>query len=116
MAVQFKNGDLYLLLHRDMTPCKNKLYMHCTFILFINQYMIILHLLGMSVTTGKFFPHIDSSIVAGAPRANGTGQVVFFSKNRSGGEKFSVDLILKGDRFASSYGYSLASADFNNDK
>ncbi|KAG1667809.1 Integrin alpha-PS1 [Nymphon striatum] len=71
--------------------------------------------LGMSVTTGKFFPNSESSYIAGAPRANGTGQVVFFSKNPSGGEKFSVDLILKGDRFASSFGYTLASADFNND-
>lgn len=76
---------------------------------------MLLFCLGMSVTSGKFFSNVPSSYVAGAPRANGTGKVVFFSKHPDGSADFAVDLILSGDKFASSFGYSLASADLNND-
>ncbi|GIY96147.1 integrin alpha-PS1 [Caerostris extrusa] len=69
--------------------------------------------LGMSVTSGKFFGN-ETSFVGGAPRGNGTGQVVFFQKNKME-STFSVELILNGEQFASSYGYSLASIDINND-
>lgn len=67
----------------------------------------------MSVTTGRFF-NGKQSFVGGAPRSNGTGQVVFFSKKRND-VVFEVQLILNGDRFASSFGYSLTSVDINSD-
>ena len=39
---------------------------------------------GMAVAYGRFFPNMEfQSIVAGAPRSQGTGQVVFFSKVRT---------------------------------
>jgi integrin alpha 7 len=69
--------------------------------------------LGMSVTSGKFFDS-TTSYAGGAPRANGTGQVVFFSKHK-GESTFDVNLILNGEQFASSYGYSMTSLDCNGD-
>ncbi|XP_015784877.1 integrin alpha-PS1 [Tetranychus urticae] len=68
--------------------------------------------LGMSVTSGKFFGD-KMSFVGGAPRSNGTGQVVFFSKEK--GSFLSVDLILSGEQFASSFGYTLLTMDLQND-
>jgi len=89
----------------------------------------------MSVTSGKFF-NGTTSYVGGAPRANGTGvkiylivikkickflidsyltgQVVFFSKQK-GESTFDKTLILSGEQFASSYGYSMTSLDSNGD-
>ncbi|GIY22456.1 integrin alpha-PS1 [Caerostris darwini] len=69
--------------------------------------------LGMSVTSGNFF-NGKRSFVSGAPRSNGTGQVVFFAKNRND-VVFEVQLILHGEKFASSFGYSLTSIDINSD-
>ncbi|CAG2167049.1 unnamed protein product, partial [Oppiella nova] len=69
--------------------------------------------LGMSVTSGKFFDS-STSYAGGAPRANGTGQVVFFSKHK-GESTFDVSFILSGEQFASSYGYSMTSIDCNGD-
>lgn len=67
----------------------------------------------MAVTSGKFFGN-DTSFVGGAPRGNGTGQVVFFQKNKLE-TTFLVQLVLNGEQFASSYGFSLTSMDTNND-
>ncbi|XP_054716032.1 integrin alpha-PS1-like [Uloborus diversus] len=69
--------------------------------------------LGMSVTSGKFFGN-ETSFVGGAPRGNGTGQVVFFAKDKME-SIFLVQLVLNGEQFASSYGYSLTSIDINSD-
>lgn len=69
--------------------------------------------LGMAVTSGKFFGN-ETSFVGGAPRGNGTGQVVFFQKNKLE-TTFLVQLVLNGEQFASSYGLSLTSMDTNND-
>ncbi|GIY00013.1 integrin alpha-PS1 [Caerostris extrusa] len=69
--------------------------------------------LGMSVTSGNFF-NGKRSFVSGAPRSNGTGQVVFFAKKRND-VTFEVQLILHGEKFASSFGYSLTSIDINSD-
>ncbi|GFT77731.1 integrin alpha-PS1 [Trichonephila clavipes] len=69
--------------------------------------------LGMSVTSGNFF-NGKRSFVGGAPRSNGTGQVVFFTKKRND-VTFEVQLILNGEKFASSFGYSLTSIDINSD-
>lgn len=67
----------------------------------------------MSVTSGKFFNN-NMQYVAGAPRSNGTGKVVFFGKEK-GLSNLRTLLILNGEQFASSYGYSLTSLDLNKD-
>lgn len=67
---------------------------------------------GMSVTSGVFMDD-KRSYVTGAPRSNGTGQVVFFTKKND--VIFDVQLILNGEQFASSFGYSLTSLDINSD-
>ena len=74
--------------------------------------------LGMAVAAGNFLPSAAScgeylSYATGAPRANGTGQVIVFVKCHS--ELMKVQLVLPGQMFASQFGYSLASVDLNND-
>ena len=74
--------------------------------------------LGMAVTAGNFLPSSRNcgeflSYAVGAPRSNGTGQVVIFVKCHS--ELLSVQLVLTGDNFASQFGYALTTADVNND-
>jgi hypothetical protein len=69
---------------------------------------------GMSVTAGRFFGN-ETSYAAGAPRANGTGQVLIFSKKRPSENPMDVQLILSGEQFASSFGYELTNADVNGD-
>ncbi|KAF2351324.1 Integrin alpha-2 [Trinorchestia longiramus] len=71
--------------------------------------------LGYSVTTGHFFGDYVS-YVGGAPRSNGTGQVVFFSRAKIGESLLVVDLILDGEMFASSFGFEILGLDINNDK
>ncbi|XP_011869361.1 PREDICTED: integrin alpha-PS1 isoform X2 [Vollenhovia emeryi] len=70
--------------------------------------------LGMSVAVGNFFGK-DLAYAAGAPRSNGTGQVVLFTR-RDFKPDMDVALVLDGEQFASSYGYEIASADVNGDK
>lgn len=67
----------------------------------------------MSVTSGKFFGD-KMSFVAGAPRSNGNGQVIFYNKAKPA-SIFNVDMILDGEQFASSFGYSITSFDCNGD-
>lgn len=69
--------------------------------------------LGMSVGAGKFFNN-KVMYVAGAPRSNGTGQVVFFSKTK-GETQMEEELTLSGEQFASSYGYELTTANVDGD-
>ncbi|XP_064116028.1 LOW QUALITY PROTEIN: integrin alpha-PS1-like [Macrobrachium nipponense] len=71
--------------------------------------------LGYSVTAGRFFGNY-MSYVGGAPRANETGQVVFFSREKIGESLLRVDLILKGEIFASSYGFEVLGVDINGDR
>lgn len=71
--------------------------------------------LGMSVTSGRFGTGDNVSYVAGAPRSAGTGQVIFYLKNKPD-SIFTVQLLLKGEQFGSSFGYSLATLDLNGDK
>lgn len=68
----------------------------------------------MSVTSGVFFNN-TLSYVGGAPRSNGTGEVVFFKKIPAT-PTFQVQLILSGDTFASSFGYELCSINVNGDE
>ncbi len=68
----------------------------------------------MSVTAGRFSGSAIS-YAAGAPRSNGTGQVVVFTKGRTADSRMRVQLILSGQQFASSYGYQVDSADLNGD-
>ncbi|KAG5310141.1 ITA1 protein, partial [Acromyrmex insinuator] len=70
--------------------------------------------LGMSVAVGNFFGK-DLAYAAGAPRSNGTGQVVLFTR-RDFKPDMDVALVLDGEQFASSYGYEITSADINGDK
>ncbi|CAL4109248.1 unnamed protein product, partial [Meganyctiphanes norvegica] len=70
--------------------------------------------LGYSVTAGRYFGN-HMSYVGGAPRSNGTGQVVFFNRVRIGESLLNVELILDGEMFASSFGFELCGLDINND-
>ncbi|XP_058799124.1 integrin alpha-PS1 isoform X2 [Phymastichus coffea] len=70
--------------------------------------------LGMSVTVGDFFKS-GMAYGAGAPRSNGTGQVILFARHLQRPE-MEVKLVLNGEQFASSFGYELASADVNGDR
>lgn len=74
--------------------------------------------LGMSLVTGKFF-NKQQYYVSGAPRSNGTGQVLLMAKQylngRRGESTLRTDQILSGEQIASSFGYSMAKLDFNGD-
>ncbi|XP_034256700.1 integrin alpha-PS1 isoform X2 [Thrips palmi] len=70
--------------------------------------------LGMSVTGGHFFGK-HMSYVTGAPRSNGTGQVVIFRKNGKS-STMKTEATLQGEQFASSFGYEVIAADLNGDK
>uniref|UniRef100_A0A336MNG2 CSON003849 protein n=1 Tax=Culicoides sonorensis TaxID=179676 RepID=A0A336MNG2_CULSO len=69
--------------------------------------------LGMGVTGGKYFGDFYS-FAAGAPRSEGVGQVVIFSKNHSA-NPILVSQVLNGTQFGSNFGYELTSADVNGD-
>lgn len=69
--------------------------------------------LGMAVTGAKFFGS-NMSYAAGAPRSNGNGQVIIFTKQITKTE-MSVSLVLEGEQFAASFGYELITADINGD-
>ncbi|XP_014210649.1 integrin alpha-PS1 [Copidosoma floridanum] len=70
--------------------------------------------LGMSVTVGDFFGN-GLAYAAGAPRSNGTGQVVLFTRHFQK-PIMEVTMSLNGEQFASSFGYEIAAADVNGDK
>ena len=76
--------------------------------------MFIMNHIGMSVAVGDFFGN-GLFYAAGAPRSNGTGQVILFSKTYQQ-SKMDYVLAINGEQFASSFGYELASADINGDK
>ncbi|XP_026672705.1 integrin alpha-PS1 isoform X2 [Ceratina calcarata] len=69
--------------------------------------------LGMSVSVGNFFD-TGLAYAAGAPRSNGTGQVVLLTR-RDFKTDMDVALILDGEQFASSFGYEITAADVNGD-
>ncbi len=74
--------------------------------------------LGMSVAAGNFLPPHRACgqrvvFAAGAPRAGEGGKVVLFAKCQS--ELLSVQRLLHGGSFASSFGYSLAAVDVDGD-
>lgn len=72
-------------------------------------------LLGMAVTGGKYLGSM-MSYAAGAPRSNGTGQVVIFSKDKNAKQSIlSVNRIIDGEQFASNFGYEVTTADLNGD-
>lgn len=69
----------------------------------------------MAVTGGRYFGS-HMSYAAGAPRSEGNGQVVIFSKGvPSTMNPMSVTMTLDGEQFASSFGYELTTADVNGD-
>lgn len=68
----------------------------------------------MSVTVGNFFG-TGLAYAAGAPRSNGTGQVILLTR-RDNKPDMDVAFILDGEQFTSSFGYEITSADVNGDK
>lgn len=68
----------------------------------------------MSVTVGDFFGS-GLAYAAGAPRSNGTGQVLLFTRTSQVSDMNTI-LVLNGEQFASSFGYEIAAADVNGDK
>ena len=77
-------------------------------------------IVGFSVASGNFFPNKQAeTYVAGAPRSQTTGEVIFFERSKgSNGQLDSQMKILsrlKGETFASGFGYELAAADINGD-
>lgn len=77
----------------------------------VNKYSYM----GMGVTGGRYFGN-NMSYAAGAPRANGHGQVVIHSKTFStDSNQLSVTQIIDGEQFASGFGYEIITADINGD-
>lgn len=70
----------------------------------------------MSVTAAFFFGKQKRVYAAGAPRSNGTGQVVLFTKQGLPSSLMNVDLVISGEQLASNFGYELATADLNGDQ
>lgn len=75
--------------------------------------------LGMSVISGKFF-NKQQYYVSGAPRSKDVGQVLIMTKQNAingkrGESTFKTDQIIDGEQIGSSFGYTLAKMDFNND-
>lgn len=56
------------------------------------------------------------TVVAGAPRANHSGAVVFLRKGGDTSKVLVEDFILEGEGLASSFGYALAVLDLNGDR
>lgn len=72
-------------------------------------------LMGVAVTSGRFFNN-KVYYVSGAPHANSTGQVYFFSKDASTGLLAPQHyLTLQGEDYGAGFGLSLASCDLNGD-
>ena len=83
----------------------------------------------MSVVSGKMINN-RMTYITGAPRSNGTGQVLLFTKRQASDRRsyfgrlidsksspeLVKELVLDGEQFASSFGYTLAVLDLNGDK
>ena len=91
----------------------------CVYIIYIyyNFFSPFISLTGYSITSGRF----DKSghyYATGAPRSNETGQVLLIA-HRSAAEnflRFDRNRVFSGDQFGSSFGYSVAAVDLNNDR
>ncbi|XP_014242194.1 integrin alpha-PS1 isoform X1 [Cimex lectularius] len=70
--------------------------------------------LGMAVTAGDYFGE-GIAYAAGAPRSNGTGQVVIFSR-KNAVISMTTRMILSGEIITSNFGYELCTADVNGDR
>ncbi|KAM9672600.1 integrin alpha-7 isoform 1-T1 [Trichechus inunguis] len=69
---------------------------------------------GFSIDSGKGLVRAEElSFVAGAPRANHKGAVVILRKDSA--SRLVPEAVLSGERLTSSFGYSLAVSDLNND-
>ncbi|XP_022660964.1 integrin alpha-PS1-like isoform X2 [Varroa destructor] len=72
--------------------------------------------LGMSVASGNFFDKQRLGWAAGAPRANDTGAVLLFERNRApNNNELEHNRTLIGEQVASSFGYVIAVVDINSD-
>uniref|UniRef100_A0A146L1L1 Integrin alpha-PS1 n=1 Tax=Lygus hesperus TaxID=30085 RepID=A0A146L1L1_LYGHE len=70
--------------------------------------------LGMAVTAADFFGN-GIAYAAGAPRSDGTGQVILFNRKLAV-TMMTTQMVLSGDMYTSNFGYELATADVNGDK
>lgn len=69
---------------------------------------------GFSVDSAKgVMQHSELTFIAGAPRANHTGAVVLLKKDNA--YRLVPEFILWGEELASSFGYSVCTADLNQD-
>ena len=71
---------------------------------------------GYSGAAGHFYSDKEVSYVAGAPRSQGTGQVILFFREKVGKPSMDFNLILNGEMFASSFGFEVLAMDINKDK
>lgn len=72
--------------------------------------------LGFSLDSGHRITRSRGlTVVAGAPRANHSGAVVFLRKENDASSRLLVEHTLQGPGLASSFGYDLAVVDLNND-
>ncbi|XP_072512715.1 integrin alpha-6b isoform X2 [Salminus brasiliensis] len=72
--------------------------------------------LGFSLDSGHMVTKKGQlTVVAGAPRANHSGAVVFLKKESETSSQLITDYILEGEGLASSFGYDLALLDINGD-
>uniref|UniRef100_A0A7N9AWP6 Integrin, alpha 6b n=1 Tax=Mastacembelus armatus TaxID=205130 RepID=A0A7N9AWP6_9TELE len=72
--------------------------------------------LGFSLDSGKALTKKgELMVVAGAPRANHSGAVVFLKKGPESSNILLEELILEGEGLASSFGYDLTVLDLNKD-
>uniref|UniRef100_A0A8C5M6P2 Integrin subunit alpha 7 n=1 Tax=Leptobrachium leishanense TaxID=445787 RepID=A0A8C5M6P2_9ANUR len=80
----------------------------------LNHDVVLNSYLGFSMDSGWGVTGRNKlSFVSGAPRANHTGAVVILRKD--GGNQLIPEVILWGQTLASSFGYSIAVVDLNND-
>lgn len=70
--------------------------------------------LGMSSEGGRFFDKEQLSYVSGAPRSENKGEVIFFDLVPLK-DILKVRLRLKGEQFASGFGYEILAVDIDND-
>lgn len=77
---------------------------------------LCLCLLGFSLDSGKALTKKGQlTVVAGAPRANHSGAVVFLKKGGDTSNILVDEYTLEGEGLASSFGYDLAVLDLNGD-
>lgn len=68
------------------------------------------------MAAADFFGTGSLAYATGAPRSNGTGEVLIFVKDRPAVPAMKERLRLTGEMFTSNFGYELVTADVNGDR